>query len=255
MIKQAQKEDTEQIKRLWRKTFTDSEEKINIFLKNYLDNILVFKIDRKIAGMVSVLPLLSQGQNGGYIYAEAAEDKELYPRLSEYAYKHIRANGGCFAVAAPKSAEERDLYKSLKYSELYAAGTFEYDNVGFPGKDTEIGKIPPEKLFEKRHEFFEGRNFIEWDLKEIEYAWRIYGGNFFEIAENGNKSYAVCRFSEGMLDIKELFGTVDTGESLAALGNLFNAAHIRAAIQSDKYSSAVVYPKKYKNHYFNIAID
>ena len=35
MITFAQKEDTEQIKRLWRKTFDDTEEEIEAFLKYY----------------------------------------------------------------------------------------------------------------------------------------------------------------------------------------------------------------------------
>ena len=255
MIKQAQKEDTEQIKRLWRKTLNDSDDKINIFLDNYLNNIFVFKQNRKISGMMSVLPLYSADKTGGYIYAESAETPEVYSRLSEYAYRYIKENGGSFSVVVPRDSAARERYRHIKYSDICAVEEFEYDNAGFPGKATEVNKISPQILFRERHDFFGKEKIIEWDLKELDYAWRIWGGNFFEIRENENISYAVCTFSSGMLDIKEMFGTVDTTECIAALGNLFNAAHIRAAIRSDNHPSAMVYPGKYKNCYFNIAID
>ena len=71
MITFAQKEDTEQIKRLWRKTFDDTEEEIEAFLKYYSENIMIYKEDRRVKGMLSLLPLSLNSEKGRYVYAAA----------------------------------------------------------------------------------------------------------------------------------------------------------------------------------------
>lgn len=259
MITFARKEDTEQIKRLWKKAFEDTDEEINIFLKYYLDCIIVYKEDRRIQGMLSLLPLTLSDEKGGYIYAAVTEPEHrgrgINSHLLEYAYKHIKKNGGKFLVLVPADEKLFEYYRKRKYTDLCAVRYLEYDNVGFAEKDTRIKKISPDIFYRMRHEHFKNIEFIEWGSRATEYIWRIYGGNMFEIKKGDNTAYAVCEFCEGMLDIKEMFGDVEIEECIAALNGVFNAAHIRAAVKSDKYPSAMVYPKKYKNCYFNLALD
>lgn len=259
MITFAQKEDTEQIKRLWRKTFDDTEEEIEAFLKYYSENIMIYKEDRRVKGMLSLLPLSLNSEKGRYVYAAATEPEDrnrgINSKLLEHAYKDVKKKGESFLLLVPAEKSLYEYYEKRGFAELCAVKKIEYDRVGFVNKDTSIRKIQPEEYYEARHEFFSKEKFIEWGRSEIEYIWKIYKGNFFEISNGEDVSYAVCDAFEGLTDIKELFGTVENDECIAAIHGVLTTPHVRAAILSKEVPSAMVYPKKYKNCFFNLAMD
>lgn len=259
MIKFALKEDFEQIKKLWSKTFGDDERDVEYFLERYSENVLVFKEERRVKGMLSLLPVVSGEEKGAYIYAAATEENErgrgINTKLLEYSYRHIKKTGGHFLVLVPANRELFEYYGKRGFAEICSVEKKEYNAVGFVGKDVRVKKIGPETYYSERHEYFKNKGFIEWSMKEIEYIWRIYKGNFFEITNGTEHSFAVCDSYAGMTDIKELFGKLEEEECIAAIHGFFGEPHVRAALISENEPYAMVYPKKYKKCYFNLAMD
>lgn len=260
MIRFANINDSEQIKRLWNEAFGDDFDEIEKYLSLYIDNVLLYIEDRFIKGMLSLLPLKHGNVSGSYIYAAATEAKSrgkgICSKLVRYANRYSFEHGSAFVVLVPAEKSLYNFYKKLGFCELCAVKREEYTETGFGDVALEVKKISPERLLILRRKYFSAQNFIEWNLEELEYMWKIYDGNFFEIKGLDTHAFAVCAFGGGMLDFKELCcNNNNISECIAAVNSFFNAPHCRVALPDKSAPSAMIYPPKFKNSYFNLAID
>lgn len=260
MIRLADINDSEQIKRLWNEAFGDSFDEIEKFLNLYINNILLYVEDRFVKGMLSLLPLHRGSIQGSYIYAVATETKSrnrgICSKLIRYAVQYASENRSSFVLLVPAEKSLYKFYKKFGFTEICAVNHKEYTETGFSDVSLDVKKISPERLFFLRKKFFSARNFIEWDIPELEYMWKIYNGNFFEIKGKNTHAFAVCSAVGGMLDFKELCcNNENTEECIAAVNSFFNAPHCRAALPDNSVPSAMIYPPDFKNSYFNLAID
>lgn len=261
MIDFAETKDIEQIKKLWRGVFGDSDAEIESYLLSYLGCVLLYTEKRVVKGMLSMLPVAIGEKRGRYIYAVATEPEArgrgISTKLIQYANDYILGNGEYFSILVPAEKSLFEFYKKRGYASVSAVKRFEFDNMGFGDVSLEVKKISPEKLFKLRRSYFKKTGFIEWGVRELEYIWKIYGGNFFEIKGKDGSAFAVCSFHGGMLDVKELCCEgLEPEECISALNRTFNAPHCRAALP-DKHSapSAMIYPDEYADCYFNLAMD
>ena len=261
MIEFAQQKDIEEIKRLWHTVFGDSKEDIGDYLAKYLDCVLLYRKDRRVVGMLSMLSVSLKEKKGRYIYAVATDEdargKGISTKLLEYANRYIKENGECFSLLVPAQASLFEFYGKRGYKPVYSVRQIEHEKEGFGSSDLEVKKISPEKLFLMRRRYFADRNFVEWSVDELEYIWRMYNGGFFEIKGKKAPAFAVCTFNGGMLDIKELCcHEEETNECINALNSFFDAPHCRAALPGrGKAPSAMIYPKDFDDVYFNLAMD
>ncbi len=261
MIRFAQTNDGEQIKRLWHEAFGDSARDIENYLRVYSDKVLLYIEDRFIKGMLSLLPVRLGSISGNYIYAAAtdarARGRGIASKLIRYANKYTLDSGGAFTVLVPAEKSLYEFYKKRGFTEISAVKRAEFAGTGFGDTALEVKKISPERLYVLRKKYFVSERFIEWDIPELEYMWKIYNGNFFEIKGAEVNAFAVCSFDGGMLDFKELCtGGAEVEECIAAVNSLFNAPHCRVALpDKNGGASAMIYPPEYKDCYFNLAID
>lgn len=262
MIAFAEEKDREQIKKLWREVFGDGEEEIEGFMSRYLKNMLLYKKDRKVAGMLSMLPVSMKNEKGRYIYAVAtapeARGAGISTGLLKKAEDHIKKSGEKFSVLTPAESSLFDFYKNRGYTAVNALKRVEFDSTGFGNAAYEVDKITPQKLFALRREYFKDKSFVEWGPEELEYIWRLYKGGFYRIRGSEGQAFAVCSSVGGLLDIKELCcDGLDAADCVASLNGIFNKPHCRAAMPDDKSESpsAMIRPSGYKDIYFNLAMD
>ena len=185
MIEFANKEDVEQIKKLWKNVFGDSDDYIIRYLKEFLPYVCIYKENRFIKGMVSLIPITMNDKKGRYVYAAATEEKSrgrgIATKLLEYAQKFIKQQNEDFLVLVPAEKSLFDFYKKRGYRAVSPLKIIECDDISSGSTHLEAKKILPKKLSELREKFFKKENFIAWGEKELEYIWKIYDGNFFHI--------------------------------------------------------------------------
>ncbi len=257
MIEFANEFDREQIKKLWKDTFGDSDESVDKFLNEYIACVLLYKEGKKLLGMLSMLPVKAEEKKGRYIYAVATDrlvrGRGISTALLEFVNKYIKENGEFFSVLVPAEESLFDFYKKRGYSTISCIKKEE-----FQGRNSflDIKKMSAERLFYLRKEFF-GKNFISWQKKELSYIADVYDNNIFEISSGEKSAFAVCSFNEGKLEIKELCsGGLLEKDCAIALNNYFKTDTCVAKIpSSDGEAYAMVYPMEYKNFTFNLAID
>lgn len=261
VIRFAEEADKEQIKKLWRESFGDGESEVQRYIDRYCKYILVYVDRRRITAMLSMLPLTRNGEKGRYIYAVATSPEErgrgIATRLLAYANEFILKNGEKFSVLVPAEKKLFKFYEKRGYVRVSSVRQIEPQVLGFSKSGFDVKKISAQRLFELRHKFFKNKNFIEWGKEELEYIGMIYFGEFYELTGEEGSAFAVCSFSGGMLDIKELCTDgLDRIECVSALNGIFNASHIRLAVPDDEaQASCMIFPETMKNSYFNLAMD
>ncbi len=261
MIKFAKKEDKEQIKKLWREAFGDTNEDIELFLDYYLEDVLVFVENRIVKGMLSMIPVNCKDKKGRYVYAVATgkqwRNLGISTKLLEYAKEHIKKEKESFLVLKPANKGLFEFYKKRGYTELRPVIRKEYSKIVFPKPETNIKKILPYEYYNLRKEFLEECEYIEWGERELEYIYKVYDGNFYHITSKNGSCVAICSYYNGLLDIKELFiDNMNISDCVSSLNGIFKASQVRITMKGEGDASLfMIYPKKYKNLYFNIAID
>lgn len=260
MISFAKEKDREEIVCLWNKVFGDSKKDIDSFLNRYFEYVLVYKIEEKTVGILTMLPVFADGKKGRYIYA-VATDKEfrglgISTKLLEYANDYIKKNGECFSVLVPAEKSLFDFYQKRGYTRLEGVKRIVdiKPNVvsGFAVK-----RISASEYHILRKDFLSDRRVIEWDVAEIEYISECYDKNLFYISGEGKRAICICNFYDDIADIKELLVLgFEIEECIGILADKFKFHTCTVTCPGEcEDAIAMVYPDEYKYCYFNLAMD
>ena len=243
MILFAKKEDKEQIIKLWNEAFGDSEEYIKKALKVFLDYMILYKIDNEVCAMLTALPVSLGEKRGRYIYGVATfskyQNKGIAGELLEYVKQYIDRGDEDFCVLVPAGESLFGYYKKHGFETVRCI-----DRVSqIHGKNIVPVRISASEYFIRRKKYVD--NLIEWSEQMLEKIRKLYNGEFY----GTDNAVFFCVKDGGNLYIKELLG--DKSE----LGRLSGDYKTVNAVTIGNEPFAMVYPKEYKNCYFNIAID
>ncbi len=255
MIEFANESDVISITELWKEAFGDEYEDIKRYLDIYLKYVLVYRENGKVMGMLSLLPVEKNGDKGRYIYAVATfkecRGKGISTKLLDYTKQFIKSANEKFCILVPASESLFEFYKKRGFKTVSCIKRAEF-NIGDLNKsDLSVEKITADEYAELRNKYLSQYNLVKWSVSELENISMLYGGSFYKICEIDAAYFAVK--NNDTLYIKEL-----------CCKNIDEAA--AAAMQNDRCKKvftvsdgnspfAMIYPGKYENVYFNIALD
>lgn len=255
MIEFAGRTDFSEIVSLWHKVFGDSENIVLKYLERFFDRVLVFREGGRILGMLSLLPISVREKTGYYVYAvataEESRGKGVASKLLEYSKK--LCGDEKFLILVPASASLFDFYKRFDFSEINCITkkvlTSEVGASSLP-----ITPVSSTEILILRKEFFESRDFFEWDIDVLD-LMHDFGTRFFRIGEKSG--FLICDVFENEINIKELCTfDIDTKTALAAVRSYFNVdVYAYTLPKPDSFPSAMVWGAEFKNPYFNLALD
>lgn len=243
MIKQAKKEDREQIIRLWREAFGDDVKYIEKALKFLLDYMILYKRNEKVCAMLTALPVSCGEKRGRYIYAVATfreyQNQGIAGELLEYVKQAVISGEEDFCVLVPAGESLFEYYKKHGFETVCCV-----DKITLTAKD-EIKpvRISVHEYFLKRREYI--GNLIEWPEEILEDIRTLYNGEFYRV---DSSIFFAVKDGENLY-VKEFLGEK---EDLGKISGKYE--NIIVVTAGDK-PFAMVYPKEYSDCYFNIAID
>ena len=218
MIEFAKKSDYEEIKKLWQKTFGDTDEYVDKFLSFFGEYAVIIK-EKKLLAMMFLLPVYSKTKKGRYVYCVAVDESErnkgFGKRLVEFAKDFIKNDE--FLVLVPASNSLFSYYERL--------GFYNNTEVFVNEKFGDYEKISLYEYFNEREEFFKNSDFIRWDKASLENIKSLYNAEFIKNSE---------------------------GVFMVSGKNVLEFLPINTQSENKKLFS-MIYPKN--KIYFNIAID
>ena len=251
MIEFAKQRDVDGIIDVWSEAFGDKKEDILDFLKYYLDCMLVFKKDREIAGITAMIPVWYDGEKGRYIYAVATKSiyrgQGIAGKLVEFVKDYVNQNNEAFSILVPQNSGLFEYYKRFGYETISCLKTVK--KTEFSDYNEKISEISENEYKEFRKKF--KNDIIEWAEKDLFNIKILSNGRFLKI---GDDAVAFVVKADDELIIKELLGNCDEIAVIDALANYEKVKKVNAKISGNE-PFAMVYPKEYKDVYFNIAID
>lgn len=259
MIRFFEKKDSKAIISLWNEAFGDKEEIILQFLKHFGRYMLIFETDKKAVSMLTMIPTSIGGEMGRYIYA-VATDKEYRNQgyagtLIEFAKQLLKENNEEFMVILPQNDGLFGFYEKFGFSELKCVKHFEIEtNLSEKCIET-VEIIDAKEYFDFRKSYFMDRNFVEWDVKMLEFFEEIYRGKFVKVSKNEKTiAKAFCYVYKDMLVVSELLS--EENIALNALGYFFGKEKVAGVAEfRDGERYAMVYPRKFSGCYFGLGMN
>ena len=215
MIRVVNSSDYEDVIKIWSSAFGDTREYILNFLKKFSEFVYILDND----AIMTLLPVTLNDKNGHYIYAVAVDEnkrcKGLGKKLIEFA-KEIKED---FLVLVPADEGLFEYYKKLGFSYNSEIGKFDtVDN---------SEEISASEYFELRDKFFGGKDYVKWSTEQLFNIADLYNAKFYRNKESTEISM------------------LTNNRIIECLG--------KKSIEEKPFS--MIFPKDYKNSYFNIAID
>ena len=255
MIRFAEIKDKNKIIKLWHNVFGDDEKSIEYFFGLYYGDMIIYEEKEEIAAMLTVLPVTLENKKGRYIYAVATDlrfrCRGLSTKLLNYANKYIKENGECFSVLVPAEENLFAFYEKRGYTTVECIEKCRYDALS--PIETEIEEIAAEEYKKQRKEILRDYFPIEWGAEELENIRRMYNGKFCLLKEYG--AVMLCYKDGDNLIIKEVCCEKINTKSAATAAALYFGCKKASVAYKGKNPFAMIYPDKYKNIYFNIALD
>ena len=257
MIGFATNEDIPEIIELWKEAFGDSEEEIRAYLDLYLKFVLVYKVEKKLKAMLSLLPVSQNGDKGRYVYAVATfkseRGKGISTKLLEFAKEYIKKENEKFLVLVPAKKELFSFYEKRGYTTLSCIEKSEFYCNKIKKSDFEIEEISPLEYKILRQSYINPNRVIEWSEQDLEKIRTLYEGKFLKVKKLDAVLFLVKSGEE--LIIKELCCKRENIEKV--IDCLFKNSDYKkiSAVYEGKNPFAMIYPHIYKDAYFNIALD
>ncbi len=210
------------LKRLWGKSFDDTNEAIDLFFTDFFapGDCVTADVDGKPAAALYILPAALRGEREDYpchyIYAAATlpefRGRGVMTELLQFAWEVGRARGDCFSVLVPANGGLFDYYALHGYREhtcvelvtLTRAECLDWLHSRDGEEDTKPSVPDFARIAHIRGEFLRGRpGSLLWDAAAIVRAQAlqgVYGGQVL-CADGG---YALVRpLPEGGLEVQE----------------------------------------------------
>jgi predicted acetyltransferase len=130
-IRHPNKDELDQMKRLWTKCFHDPEDYVDFYYQNgYKDSRTLVSVedDGTVSAMLTIFPSLLYTKTsiykGGYLYAVATHPRfrrqGYMARLEERACREVLKFGGKYVTLVPASPELFSMYQKLGYQSRYS---------------------------------------------------------------------------------------------------------------------------------------
>ncbi len=200
-IRAPYKEETSQLKALWREAFGDTDEYIDMFFGTaYSKERCLVAEEDSVVGMLYWFDTSYFDTRIAYLYAIATKSthrgRGVCTLLMREAHNYLKSLGYTGAMLVPGSDGLFDFYKKLGYSVSTYVDTFECD--GIKG-EIEIKEISGEEYAALRRKFLPKESIIQENenLKYLEKQSKLYTGKDFLLA---------CRINDGNLFGMELLG-------------------------------------------------
>ena len=214
MIKiiKANKTHINELKKIWKVCFGDSDEYIDFFFENRFDTCHCISVicDDEVAGGAYLLPVTAceygEIKKGFYGYAIGVlpqyRGNGLYAMIDSYIENYILQNN-MFYILCPANEKLCSYYKSLGFTEN-AFTTKE--TIRFSGENIHLEAVEliASDCMSMRNEFFD--NIIYWDENAIEYVLReniFTGGENLKIFFDNNTFYLIVRRYDNCITVTE----------------------------------------------------
>ena len=254
IIKKADKSHIIQIAELWNEAFGDDKSDVLGYLEYLLQFFYICEENDLVKAMASVLSVKFRDKNGGYIYAVATRKSERGKGLSTELLSYIKSLDEYeFLVLVPQEKELFEFYAKRGFIPFSSVETKEI-KVEEMNNRISFEEISTQEYVEARKRYFRD-SLIEWDVKALDFAKKMYGGKFFE-AKNKEYNSAFFGFKVGeKLVIKELL--CKDGEILGAkIANSFGCKYVRVSYPEGLAEPfAMIYPDIFEKKYFAVALD
>lgn len=216
MIRKCDEGDYENIIKIWKSAFGDSEQSITAFLEMFSDYVYICDS----GAIMTLLPVTLGNMSGDYVYAVAVDEKKRGLGLGKAMIEYAKDNMKDFLVLVPADEGLFEYYRKLGFADNAYIETHE--------KVEKDIKITAKEYCRLRDNYFGGKSYIKWSEEDLSKIASLYGAEFFE-TENG----------------RGILMTVNS-RVIEYLGKKQS---------SGKKLFSMIYPQKYRGSYFNIAID
>lgn len=195
----------EQLTKLWKICFDDTDEYIDLFFKYYFDteHTHVMTVNGTVAGAIYSIPFKAGEKKGRYLYAGGVfphlRGNGIYKKLIYTVTNNYDMSGVLTALLPALGLKE--YYRNLGFDKPIYCENMEFDCGG--GRALAVENISAEEYKLQRDcTFGSMKPYIEWGLSSIEYSIleaRATGGFAHKIAGKGIIGYK----SEDLLEIIE----------------------------------------------------
>lgn len=184
---------------------------------NFLDKFkeYVYILDK--AAIMTLLPVTLNNKKGHYIYAVAVDSEKRGMGLGKKLIEFAKSNMEDFLVLVPANKGLFEYYQKLGFSDNSEIGKFD-------AADTSE-EITVSEYFKLRDKLL--KNYIKWNEENLTKISELYDAKFYKNKE----STEISMLSKNR--IIECLGKKPAEEKMFSM----------------------IFPEKYKNSYFNIAID
>lgn len=242
MIIKASPNDLPQLISLWQEAFGDSLEDTKVWFstRHRDENMLVYKDQDQVVGMMSMLPieLVSQGQPypARYVFAVATRKSHrgrgISTKLLEYSHDLMRREGSLAAVLVPAEADLFRFYEKRGYQPHFSideamveGGSLQAIHEGdsaFPCTAAEYAQI-------RNQAFSDSSLYLHWDVDALDFIKQsgLSNGDLMLKMSIGNrKAIAVCMVRDEYVRVTELVCEQDDVlRALALIHKHYQAQH------------------------------
>ncbi len=201
-------EDSENIKSLWKSCFGDTDEYIDLFLKNRFDPdfTVILEKNSDVIGMAHLLPCtINPSQKALYWYAVCIREDMRNQGLFKFLVKNVleeAQKSGYANLCVPVPGLEK-VYQKLGFTNKFTASDYQYEK-GKQDNNTqkiEIQKAEPSDFLQ----IFPMNGGVEWKISAIDYAFlenSFCKGHQLKLISDGNilPFFAINRGSYFQID-------------------------------------------------------
>lgn len=254
MINFATDKDCESIVSLWQEAFGDSRQWVMMYLSENIENVLVYRENGAVLGMLSLLPVSYKGKKGFYVYGVATgkeyRGKGISTKLLEYAKQMVIEKKVDFLVLVPRNEGLFGFYTSRGFFRQFCVKTdvYDADEIEKESCANAVYKATAGEYFDIRKSHFD--NLIEWDEDKLVSIRKFENGEFYK-TDSGEGAF--CYEYNGTLYVKELCGGL--GIAAAINKNYRSQKILVTRKQESEKPSCMTYPEFSERVFFNISID
>lgn len=251
-------DDLPQLSALWREAFRDTEEETAFFFqyRHRAENMLVLRLEDRIAGMLTMLPvaLLAGGKalKARYVFAIATEEsyrnRGVSTQLLAAANAAAAAEGCAATLLVPANERLFVFYGKRAYETTFYTDVLTFEAAALAAAPV-AGAFSPcgvDEWSRMRDAAFGGSSlYARWDRDALSYIiWSVEAGGGGVLCLNGisGSAAAVCERREDTLRITELAGRMDPREAAALAIRRFPAARCELRLRQGEARGARTVP-------------
>lgn len=187
------------------------------YILKFLDMFSQFVYILDNDAIMTLFPVTLNDKKGHYIYAVAVDENKRNKGLGKKLIDYAKEIKEDFLVLVPANCGLFEYYRKSGFCENSDIGKYEIKNLE--------EKISAKEYYDLRDKFFGGKNYIKWSEEQLLCIADLYKAEFYKS--------------------KDEIAMITKNRVIECLGN--------KPIEEKMFS--MIYPEKFKNSYFNIAID